>query len=225
MSPQKTTASSLNMLAGIASAQKDQPRRAIFASAEDGSHADVSTELSQIVKSSDSPDSMSEAGLNDSNLPDVSFSGLADLSMLRASKENTPFHKMAEELSPIAAKSPEISMTPFLNAFHMDASSASGSDSRVAALRSATRNGASSSGAALNESAADVSASLSRSLFGTSTKRKHHSMSAADGEDEDATLVYPHQQSLRYLTLSFFCSTLYSTSHDQIGSTAKYYHL
>jgi hypothetical protein len=31
-------------------------------------------------------------------------------------------------------------------------------------------------------------------------------MSAADGEDEDATLVYPHQQSLRYF--AFICFLL-----------------
>jgi hypothetical protein len=203
MSPQKTTADSLSMLADscIASAQKDQQRRAIFASSADhDSHADVSAELSQIMKSVDSPDSMSEPGLNDSGLPDVSFSGLVDLSMVRASKDNTPFHKLPHELSPIAAKSPEISMTPFLNVFNLDASSASGGDSRGAVLRSAARHGASSSSgdAALDESAVDVSASLNCALFGTSTKRKHHSMSAGDGDDEDATMVYPHHQSLRY---------------------------
>lgn len=195
MSPEKTTTSSLGMLADscIASAQKEQ-RRTIFAS--EGAQGDVAAELSQIMKSADSPDSLSEPGLNDSGLQDVSFSALADLSMVRESKDTTPFHKLAEELSPIAAKSPEISMTPFLNVFNLDASSGSGGDSRGAVLRSATRN-LSSSSAAQNESAVDVSASLNRSLFGTSTKRKRTSTTAGE-EDEDATLVYAHQQSLRY---------------------------
>jgi hypothetical protein len=181
----------------IASAQKEQ-RRAIFAS--EGAQGDVAAELSQIMKSADSPDSLSEPGLNDSGLQDVSFSALADLSMVRESKDTTPFHKLAEELSPIAAKSPEISMTPFLNVFNLDASSGSGGDSRGAVLRSATRHHHSSSSAAQNESAVDVSASLNRSLFGTSTKRKRTSVTAGE-EDEDATLVYAHQQSLRYCTM------------------------
>jgi hypothetical protein len=254
MSPQKGN-SALDALADhcVASAQKEIRRDAanysllsahnghsntlsvgktIFASSEGDDFADSaqlrdhSAELSRIIKSTDSPDTLSERGLADGSLNDVSFSGLGDLSMLRASRENTPFHKIHTPLSPIGAnKSPDISMTPYLNCLTLDASSGEapthGSSLPGSALRSAlslrqerlnggdsalrTADRPSSRNAMLMEEvnasgAAAVGADtsgLNRSLFGTSTKRKRGSMSGTQ-EEGDATHIYPHQQSFRY---------------------------
>lgn len=223
MSPQKTN-SSLDVLADscIASAQKELRRHAspsaaaassssamapihgdkiIFATSADGQLQDGSVELSHIIKSTDSPDTISERGLNDAGLGDVSFSALAELSMLHASAENTPFHKIHTALSPIQAKSPDISMTPYLNCLTLDAASGGSRSQSGSALRSAQRahqqvvgsaeRPLSRSGAVLPESVVRDASTLNRSLFGTSTKRKRSSM-VADGGDADYTHLYGH---------------------------------
>ena len=150
---------------------------------------DMCGELSQIIKSTDSPDTLSERGIQDSHLGDVSFSALADLSMMRASREGTPFDKLTQSaLSPIGHKSPDISMTPYLNCLTLDASSMSGGDS---ARRCDSQPGSvEQRGAADQDSSAvlDGNNSLSRSLFGTSTKRKRQSSE----EEGEVTRVYTH---------------------------------
>ncbi len=68
--------------------------KTIYASVEDTQcGADSSGELSRIIKSDDSPDTLSErgGGLQDSRLGD-SFS-FADISMLRTSRDCTPYER------------------------------------------------------------------------------------------------------------------------------------
>lgn len=134
MSPE--TQKSLSVLAE-ASATKENNRQSssktIFASSdEDDVTGGAVGELSNIIKSDDSPDTMSERG--GSRLGDVSFSELGDLSMLHASRNGTPFNKSSmlddssSSLSPIATKSQDLSMIPYLNQMTLDVSM-SGCDS------------------------------------------------------------------------------------------------
>lgn len=189
--------------------------KTIFASGdEDG----ASGELSHIIKSDDSPDTLS---VQDSRLGDVSFSALADLSMLRASRTGTPFNKSMMDnstLSPIAAKSPDLSMTPYLNYLTLDASMSGGGSNPPSAVKLAVMSNLGMSSGALNgrptpgsvqsssgrrssqshsaqqgdRTALDSSATMNRSLFGTSTKRKRNA--GTEDSDGDATRTYGQEE-------------------------------
>jgi len=198
-------------------------------------------ELSQIIKSDDSPTTSLQDG---DQLVDVSFSTLADLSMLRttSSPPSCANHLSTNgaligmnhnivQLSPIAAKSPDISMTPYLNCLTLDCSSQGSSrpsdtnnnnnhhhHHTLNALNDAAFN-------ALNPLSSSTSEpmpqqheqeheppNLSRSLFSstTSSKRKRASIhdynssssSAGDADLLDLTNVAPFSNDAAFVSMS-----------------------
>lgn len=196
-------------------------------------------ELSQIIKSDDSPTTSLQDG---DQLVDVSFSTLADLSMLRttSSPPSCANHLSTNgaligmnhnivQLSPIAAKSPDISMTPYLNCLTLDCSSQGSSrpsdtnnnnhhhHHTLNALNDAAFN-------ALNPLSSSTSEpmpqqheqeheppNLSRSLFSstTSSKRKRASIhdynssssSAGDADLLDLTNVAPFSNDAAFVSM------------------------
>lgn len=186
-SPQRVVGQdSLSVLAEscIASAEKEKQQLSqklqttIFASSSDhgvsglgGLHNNASSssvnELSQIIKSDESPDTLYERCLHDStNLVDVSFSTLADLSLMKNNGMQDSSSNIV--LSPIAAKSPDISMTPYLNCLTLDSNSQGSGDL------------CNENNDSVHHSENDISLPhLNRTLFThttISTKRKHQSI-------------------------------------------------
>jgi len=177
---------SLSVLADtfIASAEKDRRQKGvlsmvgktIYSSEQDSNYQGVNTtvgELSRIIKSDDSPTTSLQDG---SQLVDVSFSTLADLSMLRTGSPSAihlSTHDMSHNivLSPIDPKSPDISMTPYLNCLTLDCSSQGSRPSEMNCRTDAAFNAVPSTSEPLQELP-----NLNRSLFSTSSKRKRVSI-------------------------------------------------
>ena len=195
------------------SSSSHQVGMTIFSSEQDCNNYQGNTtvgELSQIIKSDDSPTTSLQDG---DQLGDVSFSTLADLSMLRTSSPSACNHHLSTngalgmhhnivQLSPITAKSPDISMTPYLNCLTLESRSSQGS--RPSDMKNHTDD---DDDDAASFSAVPLSSTnepqqqlhhhhqqqqppiLSRSLFSTSSKRKRTSIYDTCSATGDADLL------------------------------------
>jgi hypothetical protein len=208
----------LSLFAANPSSSSHQVGMTIYSSEQDYNNYQGNTtvgELSQIIKSDDSPTTSLQDG---DQLGDVSFSTLADLSMLRTTSPSACNHLLSTntdgdgalgmhhnivQLSPIAAKSPDISMTPYLNCLTLDSRSSSSQGSRPSP--SDMKNHTNDNDDAASFSAVPSSSTnepqqelhhhqqqpsiLSRSLFSTTSKRKRASIYDSSSSTGDADLL------------------------------------
>ena len=196
----------LSLFAANPSSSSHQVGMTIFSSEQDCNNYQGNTtvgELSQIIKSDDSPTTSLQDG---DQLGDVSFSTLADLSMLRTSSPSACNHHLSTngalgmhhnivQLSPIAAKSPDISMTPYLNCLTLESRSSQGS--RPSDMKNHTDDDDAASFSAEPLSSTNEPQQqhhqqppiLSRSLFSTSSKRKRTSIYDSSSSTGDADLL------------------------------------